>query len=316
MTLSPDQITQFEDQGYLVVPGALSPDRLSQIHHEYSRLLDRLYAGWEAEGRVSPGAALDFWGKLSAAYAAGCDWFQPMDCSLPGGEITATTPMHFGQAAFDMITDPHLLDIVEALIGPEITSNPIQHIRIKPPQPQVRADEARAHVTTTDWHQDRGVTLPEADETPMITVWLAITEVTDESAPLQVIPRAHRQGLIEHCGWAQTGIPKALVPSAHAVPLPCPAGAAVIFHPLTPHASRPNTSNQYRWSFDIRYNRTGHPTGRSQFPSFVARSRARPDQVLTDADTWREMWQTARSRLAATDHIPIHRWNTTSPVCA
>lgn len=316
MTLTQAQHDHFETEGYLVVEGALSPARLTQIRNEYAQLMDRLYAGWEAEGRVPPAGDLDFWGKLSAAYAAGCDWYQPMDCSLPGGTITPTSPMHFGQATFDMVTDPHLLDIVEALIGPEITSNPIQHIRIKPPQPEVHETEVRSQISLTDWHQDRGVTSPEADETRMITVWLAITEVTLDSAPLQVIPCAHRNGLIEHCGWTQTGIPGTLIPKERAIPLPCPEGSAVIFHPLTPHASLPNNSDQYRWSFDIRYNRTGDPTGRAQFPDFVARSRARPDTALTSADTWREMWHDARTRLSKVDPIAFHRWDSSSPVCA
>ncbi|MEO0912468.1 MAG: phytanoyl-CoA dioxygenase family protein [Pseudomonadota bacterium] len=314
MNLTPEQVAFFEREGYLVVEDALGPEVLAAIHAEYETLLDTLYRGWLAQGRVPDISG--FWPKLSAAYAAGCDWFQPMDCSLPGGEIRPDTPMHFGPAAFEMITHAPLLDIVESLIGPEITSNPIQHIRIKPPQTELHADEARAHVSLTDWHQDRGVTLPEADKTTMLTVWLAITDVTLESAPLQVIPRAHRGGLIEHCGWAQTGIPKSLIEPERAIPLPCPAGSAVLFHPLTPHASLPNTSPNYRWSFDIRYNRTGEPTGRPHFPDFIARSRTHPSAELRDWRVWREMWEEARTALANAPHIPIHRWDTASPVCA
>ena len=85
------------------------------------------------EGRVGAPARDDFWGKLVTAYEADCDWFQPMDISLPGDKIAPDTPMHFGPAVFDMVRAPGLLDIVEQLIGGEITSNPIQHVRIKPP---------------------------------------------------------------------------------------------------------------------------------------------------------------------------------------
>ena len=316
MTLTDDQIRQFETEGHLVVEDALEPHILDSLRTEYAGVLNRLYAGWEAEGRVPSGHGRDFWGKLSAAYAAGCDWFQPMDCSLPGGDIAPDTPFHFGPAAFGMITSPRLLDIVEALIGPEITSNPIQHIRIKPPAADLSPSEGRAHVGLTDWHQDRGVSLPEADATRMVTVWLAITDVPPEAAPLTVIPGAHRDGLIEHCGHAQTGIPRPLLPAAQPRALPCRAGAAVILHPLIPHASLPNRSAQFRWSFDIRYNVTGEPTGRAHFPEFVARSRARPDAALTDWRAWARMWEEARARLAGAPHIPIHRWDTDSPVCA
>lgn len=315
--LTQSQRDFFDREGYLVVEGALAPRHLEALRTEYAALLDRLYSGWEAEGRVPPAAGQDFWEKLSTAYAAGCDWFQPMDCSLPGGEIAPHTPMHFGPALFDVITDDHLLDVVESLIGPEITSTPIQHIRIKPPQGDVHADETRAHVTTTDWHQDRGVAHADADRTDMVTVWLAITDITEDSAPLEVIPRAHRGDLIPHCaGSIQTGIPSALIPQAEAIALPCPAGSAILFHPLTPHASRPNLSGGFRWSFDLRYNRTGQPTGRAHFPSFTARSRSRPETELRDADIWREMWTAARARLSGAPHIPIHRWDSSAPHCA
>ena len=306
----------FDREGYLVVENVLSRQVLDSLHAEYAALLDDLYAGWQAEGRVPEPTGMGFWDKLLASYKAGCDWFQPMDCSLPGDTIYGDTPMYFGQAAFDMITHPNLLDLVEDLIGPEITSNPIQHIRIKPPQGDVHADEVRAHVTTTDWHQDRGVTHAEADQTTMITVWLAITDVDLDSAPLQVIPRRHREDLIPHCAMKQTGIPTALLPQADPVPLPVGAGGAVIFHPLTPHASMPNNSDHFRWSFDIRFNKTGEPTGRSHFPAFVARSRAHPETELRSADTWRKMWEDARARLATAPHIPIHRWDSTAPHCA
>ena len=202
MTLSAEQIDAFGRDGYLVVEDAVDRGVLDALHAEYSALMDRLYEGWRAEGRVPPGAALDFWGKLSAAYAAGCDWFQPMDCSLPGGAIAADTPMHFGPAAFDMITHPRLLDIVERLIGPEITSNPIQHVRLKPPAGELHKDEIRAHVGGTDWHQDRGVAHEEADATTMVTVWLAISDATVENGCLQAIPGTPR--MYPHCPVSYT----------------------------------------------------------------------------------------------------------------
>ena len=65
---------------------------------------------------------------------------------------------------------PGILDAVEQPVGPEITSNPIQHVRFNPPQHPVPRDEVRARITVTDLHQDMGVTLSEADETTMVTV--------------------------------------------------------------------------------------------------------------------------------------------------
>ena len=316
--LTGDQLQFFEDNGYLVLEDVLDQKQvLKPVRAEYEAILDRLYQRWHADGKVTtPPDQLDFDGKLLEAYRAGCDWFQPMDISLPGDRIMPDTPMHFGPAVFDMLTYPRLLDLVEDLIGPEITSNPIQHVRIKPPSTDLRSGEIRAHITSTDWHQDQGVTHAEADGTRMVTVWCAITDATVDNGCLQVIPGGHRKGLLPHCPKTQTAIADSHLDEHNAIPLPVRSGGVVIFHPLVPHASLVNRTQGFRWSFDIRFNRTGEPTGRSHFPHFIARSRANPAVELHDWRVWRSMWEDARERLAVKPHINIHRWTSESPYCA
>ncbi|MDJ0825682.1 MAG: phytanoyl-CoA dioxygenase family protein [Rhodobacter sp.] len=310
------QLDRFEAQGFLVVEDVLGANVLDPVRAEYAVLLDALYAGWQAAGRVPPAEGFDFWGKLLAAYRAKCDWFQPMDISLPGDRIRADTPFHFGPAVFDMLTAPRLLDLVEDLIGPEITSNPIQHVRIKPPAVDLQPGEVRAHITATDWHQDRAVALEAADATRMVTVWLAVTDATVENGCLQVLPKRPDQAMLPHCPKTQTGIADGFVDEAAAVALPVKAGGAVLFHPLTPHASLVNRTDGFRWSFDLRYHVTGQNSGREHFPSFVARSRARPETELRDWRAWKAMWEDARARLAEHPHIKIHRWTSDAPYCA
>ena len=312
--LSQDQIAEFDRTGVLVVDDVLPRPVLEAVKAEYGGLLDTMYARWQAEGRVPPGAGLDFFEKLLAGYKAGCEWFQPMDISLPGSEIEPDTPFHFGPAVFDMLTCPRLLDLVEDLIGPEITSNPIQHVRLKPPSRTLRRTETTAHIMATDWHQDRAVAHAEGDATRMITVWLAISDATVDNGCLQVIPGKPR--MYPHCPKRQTSIADGCIDESRARPLPVKAGGAVIFHPLTPHASLDNVSDAFRWSFDIRYNVTGQPTGRAHFPDFVARSRARPETELRDWQAWRDMWLAARAHLSGQAHIPLHRWTGDSPACA
>jgi phytanoyl-CoA hydroxylase len=314
LMLTKDQITRFETEGYLVVENVLSPSVLTAIKAEYADLLDGLYDGWEAAGHVPPTKVQDFWERLLWSYKAGCDWFQPMDISLPGGEITRETPFHFGPAVFDMLTHERLLDMVEDLIGPELTSNPIQHVRLKPPATDLHSDELRAHITATDWHQDRAVAHETGDATRMVTVWLAISDATVENGCLQVVPG--KPQMYPHCPRRQTAIAPGLLDEGRAIPLPVKAGGAVLFHPLTPHASLANRSSAFRWSFDIRFNVTGDPTGRDHFPSFIARSRHAPETELRDWQSWKQMWVATRARLADQPHIPIHRWQADSPVCA
>ena len=311
MTLTPGQVDRFHRHGVLVVPGVVGAPLRQRIAAEYADVLGRLARGWGVPWT-------GFFPTLRAVHAAGHDWFQPMDISLPGGPIAADTPFHAGPAVFDLLTDPGVLDVVEAVIGPEITSNPIQHVRIKPPMAEVAADEDRAHVTVTAWHQDRGVALPEADATDMVTVWIAMTDATEETGCLIVKPRAGvGPGLLPHCARRQTEIPEALLPRGPARPLPVRAGDVVLLDPMVPHASLPNRSrDRCRWSFDLRYSRTGQPTGRAHFPDFVARSRRAPDRALRDWRDWAATWRDARARLSAAPHVPIHRWASDAPHCA
>ena len=314
--LNQDQIDQFKRDGYLVVEDVIDPETRQAVFDEYAQLMDQLYDQWHSEGKVpAPEPGMGFWDKLDIVFKAGFDWYQPLDISLPHAGITEETPMHFGPAVFDMARHSRILDMVECFLGPELTSNPIQHVRIKPPERLVDKSEDRAHIVSTDWHQDRGVTLESADQTQMITVWLAMTDATVENGCLQVIPGQEAE-MLPHCSLGQTGIRERYLPKRDPVPAPVKAGGAVIFDPMTPHASLSNQSDGYRWSFDLRYNVTGQSTGREQFPSFVARSRARPETELTDWRVWKEMWDQTRFTLAHSEHIPQHRWPTDGPTCA
>ena len=314
--LTEEQLRFFRENGYVAVEGLIDDASLAAVKNEYSDRLDELYDDWFEQGfvRAAP-EGLSFWDKLTCCYQGEVDWFQHLDISLPHDGICEDTPMHFGPAVFDLVTHPGLLDAVEQLIGPEITSNPIQHVRIKPPEHALPESEIRAHITRTDWHQDMGVTLPAADNTKMVTVWLAVTDATVENGCLQVSPGS-RSELLPHCIRTQVGIADVFRKELTSAPAPVKAGGAVIFDPFTPHASLPNRSREFRWSFDLRYNVTGHPTGRSQFPDFVARSRADPSSELRDWRRWLRSWQDARLNLANSPHIPQHRWGNDAPYCA
>lgn len=316
--LSLEQLRRFNEDGYLVVEDLIDRDAvLEPLIAEYEALLGALCSGWVAEGRLSNEAPLvGFQNQIRAAYAAGLDYFQPLDISLPPGDIKNDTPFHAGPAAFGLMTAPSLLDTVEALIGPEITSNPIQHVRIKPPAAQLNTDEIRAHITSTDWHQDRAVTLEEADATTMVTCWVAVTDATVENGCLQVIPRSHRGEMLPHCPQPQVGIPRPLFDQTQATPLPVRSGGVIFFHPLTIHGSLANQSNGVRWSFDLRYNVTGDPTGRPMFPEFVARSRGAPEQEMRDPEAWRQSWEATRRKLAQNEPTVIHRWSPEAAHCA
>ena len=318
--LTEAQVDDFHDNGYLAVDRLLDYELdLKPVIDEYEQLLEDLCEQWVAEGRLpQPFSDLPFERRLVEVYRAGIKYQQAFDIALPNSKVQPDTPIHLGPAVFNMLRSPRLLAAVESLIGGEIYSNPIQHVRIKPPASVIRRDDQdQALIGRTHWHQDNGVSLPEADETRLLTAWVAVSQATAENGCLQVLPKSHREGIALHCSTVdQLGIPAPLIPQDEATPVPLSPGGVLFFHPLCKHASLDNKSDAFRWSFDLRYNPIGQPTGRPHFPGFVARSRANPNSALDDAAAWAQLWLDARARLAQVDGVKTHRWDDQDPLCA
>lgn len=332
-SLTEEQRTTFDEEGYLVVRGALDPERdLAPIAIEYGQVLDRLANDLVAAGELeSTYGDLPFSARLTRIYAeTGRDHTQYFDCSLPQGNVQADTPFWTGPALFALLRNAAILDAVESLIGPEIYANPVQHVRLKPPEHAAPVDPAtgRPKIVATPWHQDNGVVTADADETETITVWLPLTRATLENGCMVVSPRHHREGLLPHChndttavnrnGGVGLHIPDAyLAAPEEEVPLPMEAGDILLMNRRTPHASLKNASDHVRWSFDFRYNPIGQPTGRNAFPGFVARSQADPESELRDPLAWTDLWLDARAKLSSGLPDPaFNRWDRSAVTCA
>jgi phytanoyl-CoA hydroxylase len=318
-------IDRFHEEGYLAVENVLDIERdLEPVIREYEVVLDREIAQAHAEGKIpSRFEELAFIQRLAAYLsAAGKGAYQAFDISLPLKSATENTPMHVGPAVFNMLRSESLMDTVEQFIGSEVLSNPIQHVRIKPPETWLPADFKGGLVGQTDWHQDQGVALPEIDETDVLTVWLAISDATVENGCLCVVPGSHKAGLATHCpakpGSTRIGlhIPDE-IRGTNYTPVPIKRGGALFLHRRTMHASLRNLSDGARWSFDLRYQPVGQPTGRPWFPSFVVRSRQDPSSEVRDWHVWADLWRGARTRLATGGGIEkTNRWDGSQPVCA
>ena len=331
--LTVDQVRFFADQGYLVVSGVLDDTDLAPVKDEYNAVLasaaDELFASGEL---TSTFAELSFADRYTAMLGEFPGLYRYLNISLPLSNepvSAAECRMHAGPAVFDLLRNDKILDIVESLIGGEIRSNPVQHIRLKPPQSAVPAQVAGySNIGVTTWHQDHGAVMDEAEETDMVTVWVAVTEAAVENGCLVASPSTHvPQELTLHCPGvnvdvaAENYIPQAMRDGKPIVSLPVEAGSLVLLNKYIEHAALPNTSDQLRWSFDLRYQPIDQPTGRPAFPSFVARSRADPDSVMSDWREYAAQWEaTRRTMLGEGFGFPIFeesRWlaNAGHPAC-
>jgi phytanoyl-CoA hydroxylase len=292
MKLTAEQHAHYEQHGYVVVSGGLEASDIEPVIRDYNAFID-------AEARRLHDA-----GSLTNTFAD-----EPFDRRL--ARICEEDASIYGQidlmhcrlrGVFDFLRNERLLDLVEGIVGPEITCSPIQHARAKLPESVLQhasaSDEAsRTQLTAmvsenvAPWHQDAQVHLEVADPHPIVTVWVPLVDATRENGCLQLIADVHQQRTVY---WSDGfGVNESGLPPGEIVTLPMRAGDVLLMDKLIPHCSTPNRTDRIRWSLDLRYQRTGTPTGRDFYPVFTARSQADPESELKDYDEWCRQWEQA-----------------------
>ncbi len=321
--LTDNLVSRFHEQGYLAVDTVLDDEDLAPLWQEYSHLLDDVALRLHAEGVISSTYDdLPFASRYPRILGEYPQLYKFLNISLPLINDEADPSdwtMHAGCAVFELLRHPKILDVVESIIGPEIYSNPVQHVRLKPPTLDVPDAVAEySNIGDTTWHQDYVSLLDEVEHTQLLTVWVAITDATIENGCLVCVAGSHHNGLTRHCTGVSMASEPYIAPDAidqkNVRPLPITRGGVILFDKFTHHASLPNRSDTLRWSLDLRYNPTGQPTGRPAFPGFVARSRENPQSELRDSQAWAELWEDARQRILTGKYTgPVFeqaRWDT------
>jgi hypothetical protein len=145
-----------------------------------------------------------------------------------------------------LISDERLLDVAEAFVGPDIALF-ASHYIAKPPgdgQPVL-------------WHQD-GSYWP-LSPMEVVTLWLALDDVTPENGCMRVLPRTQHLDLqamqrrTDVANVLSSGMDPALVDEGKAVDIVLRAGDVSIHHPNLIHGSNANTSSRWRRGLTIRY---------------------------------------------------------------
>jgi len=325
MKLNVQQITAFEQDGFLVINDVLDEASRKPLFDEYAHLVTKV--------ATLRGLLTDHWDSMSFEdrfthlVANDPDAYEYLDISLPlKNDLDETSGMHTGPAVFGLLTHPAILDIAESILGPEVVSNPVQHARIKPPESALNASgKGNSNMARTGWHQDAAVVLEHAEISPILTVWVAMTDATPQMGCMQAIAGSHRwAGLGKHCpgrgGKGEIFIPPEIVEEHPREHLAVRAGGVVLLNKNTWHGAGPNLTENIRWSFDLRFQPPQFPTGRECFPEFLARSSATPSEVITNPDDWQSKWQVARERIASGETKAVFnvRWesNGEDPLCA
>ena len=165
----------------------------------------------------------------------------------------------------------------------------------------------------------------------MASCFIMLDKATKENGCLQVVPGSHVGKVLTHCpgfnpktgkkesilnGGFGLSIPTTEFEDQNAMAVPMKKGDALFLTKKTVHSALPNISDAIRWSFDLRYQPIGQPTGRDIFPGFVARSLENPDQIIKDAETWDDLWHSTRDKLSKEEQFAFNRWDGDDIACA
>lgn len=284
MRLSIEQIIEFQTNGVLIVKDALTDQDLQPLIDEISNVIDERARDYYEKGKIQELHENEpFERRYALLHRQSRDIGRKIDIS----DIRS-------EAMFRFLKNERLLDVVECLLGSELMCNPIHHLRAKTP---VRNGEAEnGYFGNVPWHQDAAVTSKDADASEMITFWLPLVDATLENGCMEVMPEVFKAGYLEHQAEGGTTIIPELLPHVKPIVAECPKGGVVIMNKYTPHRGMNNHSDHVRWSMDLRYHKTGAPSGRSAHPSFVVRSKVDPHSVLDDHAAWSKLWEDALTR--------------------
>ena len=303
--------TRFLAEGFLVLRGVLDPDAdLAPLAGAWSDLIDRLadeILGSKLNDICPSYNELDFPNRFAVLLGAtNGGIFDHID---PASNIFETNYSRFRNVSnaqipelFDLIRNPRILDVVESLIGPEISATPLYHFNIKLgiahlKQMQMASEGAvRAgiknrkfpeqstfmhgfHLGTTGWHVDGFPGLGDDFQHNYVNTWVPFTAAGSANSALTVLPRSHLDGYMK--------FPEDRINEA--IHLEAEPGDMVLIDGKLFHASTHNVGiDSYRWAFNMRYLPAGYGNGKPFLPAFVARSRNNPGSEMTDARLWAE----------------------------
>lgn len=229
VTLTPEQIAFFHENGYLALPAITTEEELEVMRAAY----DRIFA--ERAGREE-GNQFDLAGTDD-------DDDEP---DLP----QILNPSKYAPELRDTLARANALRIVRQLLGDDMQYTG-DHAILKPAN----------HGAATPWHQDEAYWNPDL-EYRSVSVWLPLQDVNEENGCMQFIAGSHKTDIFPHQPINNDprihGLEAAAeVDLSQPAICPLPAGGAT-FHPSrTMHYTAPNHSDAPRRALIMMF---GAPT--------------------------------------------------------
>ena len=248
--LNPQQISDFEKHGYVIVENFLNPAEVSK------------FSSIALADNVMRKNAIDL-NDQSGRKTKLTSWYTP------------------GEDAYGLLTkSKRMVESVDKLLDGD---SPVCHFHSKLMQKEPKVGGA------WEWHQDYGYWYKNEFLFPdqMISVMIAITNANKANGCLQVIKGSHKMGRVEH-GFAgeQVGASQHYVDlslkTMELVYVELKAGDALFFHSNILHRSEANLSDEARWSLISCYNRMSNKPYNETSTSSTMPLEVVPDEALLE----------------------------------
>ncbi|MCK1813214.1 phytanoyl-CoA dioxygenase family protein [Streptomyces sp. XM4011] len=287
--LDEEQIARFRRDGFLILRDRLPEPVLAGVRGVFETVVDKLARRWQAHGVVEdalPG--LGFEERYLRLLQSGVT-------KVPTAwrRILVSRPVH------QLWQCPQLVGAVRSLLGDALYAHGVWNGRPRDPfgrSPQVH------------WHQDAHYYKAwDPQDGALLTAWLPLVPVDENSACLQFAAGSHRRGWIGRQrgeGGEYTAADEA-VDRHEVVTAAMRPGDVVLFSDTTLHRSTPNSSGRMRWSIDIRFGQdtpgivaktprgyrcfnAGNPGSVEPFLAWASRYRYEPEDLLDELTNFEE----------------------------
>lgn len=227
VVLSPEQVAQFREQGFLSLPRITSPEEVVELREVLGGLFDRR-AGWRE------GAQFDLVAAEDAA-----------------DESTLTQivqPVNYAPELRDTLFRANAAAIARQLLG-EAAAPSFEHSILK----------SAENGSPTPWHQDEAYRASDAFEYEQLSIWMPLQDSDARQGCLQYIPGSHLRGVLPHRRVNDDPRVHSIecVPEAfdvgEAVACPLPAGGAVIHTGRSLHCAGPNETATPRLAYVLAF---------------------------------------------------------------
>jgi phytanoyl-CoA hydroxylase len=204
----------FEENGYVVLEDALTPEQIDEIRHETTAICRGEVGAVVGVNPPAPGASDD---EVIKRY------------------LCIHHPHKVSDVMQRYMFHPPIVDLLTSVIGPNVKS--MQSMLF------VKASGKPGQA----WHQDENF-IPTRDRS-LTGAWIALDDATTENGCLWVIPGSHKDGILWptrettderfDCADEAVGFPYS---DDEQVPVEVAAGSAVLFNGYLLHRSLPNTT--------------------------------------------------------------------------